>query len=72
MRTTLDVDKQLLEDIVRVTGARTKSQAVSKALEEYLREVRLRALRKALDHITLEDNWRQLRDMELDEQQQSV
>ena len=34
MRTTLDLDPKLLEDVVRATGRKSKAKAVSKALEE--------------------------------------
>ncbi len=37
MRTTLDIDEKLLEEIERATGEAGKSKAVCKALEEYLR-----------------------------------
>jgi hypothetical protein len=35
MRTTLDIDSQLLADIEDLTGENSKSKAVNKALEEY-------------------------------------
>lgn len=36
MRTTLDIDEKLVEDAVRLTGEKSKSKAVSKAVEGYL------------------------------------
>ncbi len=44
MRTTINVDEKLLADIVETTGQKTKSKAVQKALEEYLRRERLKGL----------------------------
>ena len=44
MRTTLDLDSKLLEDVVRATGQKSKVKAVSKALEEYIRKDRLKRL----------------------------
>ena len=59
MRTTLDIDPKLLEDVVAATGERSKGKAVSKALEEYLRR---RLLHKLLDlqgklDLDLEDSY---------------
>lgn len=44
MRTTLDIDPKLLEDAVEATGEKSKSKAVQKILEEFIR-------RKAIDEI---------------------
>lgn len=39
-RTNLVLDEQLLEEAVRVSGERTYSAAVERALEEYVRRAR--------------------------------
>ncbi len=44
MRTTIDIDDTLMEDVVRLTGARKKKEALRIALEEYVRRVRIDAL----------------------------
>jgi len=36
MRTTLDIDDHILEEIVKKTNARSKKKAVENALAEYL------------------------------------
>ncbi len=36
MRTTLNIDDELMEFVVRETRARTKTEAVRKALEDYI------------------------------------
>ena len=64
MRTTLDVDQKLLNDVVEVTGEKSKSKAVSKALEEYIRRKRIQELRDMAGTIDLVDNWYELRHME--------
>jgi Arc/MetJ family transcription regulator len=45
MRTTLDIDRRLLEDAKRAAGAKTKTEAVELGLREL---VRLRATRKLI------------------------
>jgi len=37
MRTTLDLDVELLENVQRLSGATTKKQAVEMALREFVR-----------------------------------
>jgi Arc/MetJ family transcription regulator len=41
-RTNLVLDEQLLEEAVRVSGERTYSAAVQRALEEYVRRAKAR------------------------------
>ena len=64
MRTTLDVDKEVLDEVVKLTKEKNKGKAVSKALEEYIRRRRVEELRAALGTIDLVDNWYELRHME--------
>ena len=37
MRTTLDIDAELIEKVVKTTGARSKKKAIEIALKEFLR-----------------------------------
>ena len=41
---TVTLDEELLEEVVRVSGERSQSQAVSNALEEYLQRHRARLI----------------------------
>ncbi len=65
MRTTLDIDEKLLEDVAALTGEKKKGKAVSKALEEYIRRRRIEELRAMAGTIDLVDNWYEWRHMEL-------
>ncbi len=64
MRTTLNVDEALLEEVVVLTGEKSKGKAVSKALKEYIRRRRIQELRDMAGTIDLVDNWYELRHME--------
>lgn len=64
MRTTLDIDEKLLEDVVALTGEKLKRRAVSKALEEWVRQKRVQKLRAMLGKVDLVDNWYELRHAE--------
>ena len=55
MRTTLDVDPKLLEDIVKVTGQKSKSKAVNKALEEFIRRQKTDELRAMAGKTQIDD-----------------
>ena len=67
MRTTLDVDPGLLNAVVETTGERSKSKAVNKALEEYVRRKRVAELREIAGNIALVNNLRELEALELKE-----
>lgn len=70
MRTTLDVDPDLLAAVVETTGERSKTKAVSKALEEYVRHRRVAELRDIAGNIDLVNNLRDLEALELREMEQ--
>lgn len=37
MRTTLDLDEALMKNLVRLSGAKTKTEAIEKAAAEFIR-----------------------------------
>ena len=45
MRTTITIDCALLEELVEMTGEKSKSAAISTAAEEYVRSKKLRDLK---------------------------
>lgn len=70
MRTTLDIDPRLLEQIEEITGESSPSKAVNKAMAEFIRKERLAKLRASLisgDLIgSLNDTWREDEERELE------
>ncbi len=44
MRTTLDIDKELIEKVVKTTGAPSKKKAIETAMKEFLRIKRRKEL----------------------------
>ena len=65
MRTTLDLNERLVDDVVRMTGEKSKSRAVEKALERYTRAERIAKLRSMLGNLDLDlDDWREFRNRE--------
>ena len=65
MRTTLDLNPDLLNAVVETTGERSKTKAVNKALEDYVRRKRVAELRKIAGNIDLVNNLRELEALEL-------
>lgn len=55
MRTTVTIDRTLLEELQEATGEKSKSAALNKAAEEYLRREKLRDLKDFWLGIRIED-----------------
>lgn len=69
MRTTLNVDEDLLDAAVRITGAATKGKAVNEALREFVRR-RSRELLLGLEgQVEVDETWKSLRRLEVAEVQ---
>jgi len=64
MRTTLEIDKKLLDDVTKATGEKSLSKAVAKALDEYVRRRKIDELWEMAGKVDLVDNWYELRHME--------
>ena len=55
MRTTLNIDKEVLDSVVEITGEKTKSKAVSAVLKEYVRSKKIAKLRALAGKIQIDD-----------------
>ena len=44
MRTNIEINQELIEEIMKLTSIKTKKEAVHLALEEYLRKLKLKEL----------------------------
>ncbi len=55
MRTTLDIDRELLDRVVEATGERSKTKAVTKALQDYVRRTSIKELREMAGRYLIED-----------------
>jgi Arc/MetJ family transcription regulator len=67
MRTTIQIDDEVFTDLMRITRASTKTEAVRIALNEYIRMRRKQQLLSLRGSLDLSDNWRELRDLEIGE-----
>ena len=64
MRTTLEIDEELLSRVMKITGEKKRSRAVDRALRDYLYREAVKGLRALAGKIDLVDNWYELRHME--------
>jgi Arc/MetJ family transcription regulator len=69
MRISLNVDERLLDEVLEATQARTKTEAVHRALTEYLRLWRKQRLLASRGQWDIDDdNWQALRALEMSEE----
>jgi Arc/MetJ family transcription regulator len=55
MRTTIDIDEELMKKVVKDTGEKSKSRAVNKVLEEYMRRRAIEDIRAMVGKIQIDD-----------------
>ena len=67
MRTTINIQDEVIKQVIEYTGAKNMSQAVNEVLETFVREKRKQKLFDLKGKLKLEDNWQKLREMEIDE-----
>jgi Arc/MetJ family transcription regulator len=64
MRTTITVDDELFAELMELSGAETKTEAVRGAIEEYVRQRRKRRLIALRGDVDVDDNIDELRELE--------
>jgi len=61
MKTTLNISEELIEKAIQLTGARTKTEVVSRALETLIREQKINRLLKEAGNLSFDDSWEEAR-----------
>jgi hypothetical protein len=69
MRTTLVLDQRLVKELMTVTGARTKTEAIHLAISELIRARKRAGLKALSGRITLAENWQDLEATEIEAQE---
>lgn len=64
MKTTISLDNTVLEQLLTYTQAKTTKESIAKAIEEYIRFKQRQELLNCRGTVDIEDNWRELRDLE--------
>lgn len=65
MRTTLDLDDDVMVRLLQITQAPTKTEAVTQAIREYVRRQQLEELRQLRGRLPVHHDWRRAEDVEL-------
>jgi Arc/MetJ family transcription regulator len=67
MRTTLELDEKLIEELLKVTGAKSKKEAITKAVEDYLRRQCVEEIKKMRGKLQFDMTWEEMEEIELAE-----
>lgn len=70
MRTTLNIDDFLFQDLMSITRAKTKTEAVRTALTEYLRMKRKEKVLNMRGKLNINNDWQKLRQQEMTESEE--
>lgn len=71
MRTTVTLDEKLIQEVMKVTAAKTKTAAVTAALREHVRRNQIDKLRSLLGKVDIDSkDLKELRELEIQETEQ--
>jgi len=65
MRTTLNLDEDLVGELMKATKAKTKTEAIHLAISEFVRHRKLEGLKALSGKIHFDLDWRELEEQEL-------
>lgn len=65
MRTTLDLNEKLIRELMNVTAAKTKTEAIHQAAAELIRRKKLNQLKSLSGAIHLDLDWEGLEQVEI-------
>lgn len=67
MRTTLDIPDDLLSNLKKVTGEKSKRKAICIAIEEYIRKKKIEKLISLSGKIKIDYDWEKMEGLEIKE-----
>jgi metal-responsive CopG/Arc/MetJ family transcriptional regulator len=70
MRTTIAIDEELVDELMRVEPGVSRSEAIRRAIQDYLRRKRVDAFMKLAGSRLVDLDWRKAEHQELEEVQQ--
>ena len=65
MRTTLNLNDELVREVMKATKARTKTEAITQAMTDLIRRTKLERLKALSGKIRLNADWRRSEEAEL-------
>jgi hypothetical protein len=69
MRTTLNLSDDLIAELMRVSGLKTKTEAIHLAISEFIRRKKLRSLMDLSGKVRIDPNWQEAEETELKAQE---
>lgn len=67
MRATLNIPDELLSQVQKITGEKSKTKAITTAMKEYIRQKKIKELIALRGKIQIEDVTEELENLELEE-----
>jgi Arc/MetJ family transcription regulator len=64
MRTTLTIDDAVMSQVLQTTGRSNPLDAIREALQSYLKQEKLKQVIAMRGQLDLQDNWRELRQLD--------
>jgi len=71
MRATLNIPDDLLSEVQKITGEKSKTKAITIAMKEYVRQKRIKELLTLRGKIQIEDVTDQLEKLEIEEMEEN-
>lgn len=68
MRTTLNLDDELVQELMKATRARTKTDAIHQAISDMIRRKKIDKLKALSGKIRINLDWRKQEDVEIRQQ----
>ncbi len=69
MRATISLDDHLIKELMDVTGAKTKTEAIHLAISEFIRRKKLEGLKALSGKVRIGHRWQELEEHELKAQE---
>ncbi len=71
MRATLNIPDDLISEVQKLSGEKSKTKAIVNAMEEFVREKKLRQILDLRGKIKIEDVTKELDELEIKEQEEN-
>lgn len=71
MRATLNIPDNLIAEVQKVTGEKSKTKAIVTAMQEFVRDKKLRSILDLRGKIQIEDVTKELEELEIKEQEEN-
>ena len=71
MRATLNIPDELISEVQKLSGEKSKTKAIVTAMQEFVREKKLRNILELRGKVTIEDVTKELDELEIKEQEEN-